>query len=131
MQESDRVAQINRIVLMLLPNSGCTLLGSFGDNVNAFISLAESSNNVCDGCAYNKKGFNACGFHKHEAKIELLKRSGLYDDIVDYKVAVLNRMTNADLAKKHGISKRQASKIRRKGTLVGDHYGYQKTNVRL
>ncbi len=89
----------DRCVDMMRPGSGCAL----ANNVAVFLGINGIVSNICDGCAYAAD----CEFLRHErtsARMRLIKSFGKH-----------NFQTNAEYATEHGISKRQASKRRKKG----------------
>ncbi len=89
----------NKAVAMMAPNSGCKLADGPIINKTMFAGVFDQANgNVCDGCSHNSN----CS-----AKSKFINYTG--------DPRLKQGPTNAELAKKHGISKRQASKMRAAG----------------
>ncbi|MCK4977448.1 MAG: hypothetical protein KAS36_11005 [Anaerolineales bacterium] len=89
---------------LIMPNSGCELIETFGTNVTAFIQLCNRTHDVCDGCAYNP-----CVrmIKLQEKEVELRKRN----------FGKVNFETNVEIAERLGISKRQAAKMKKRGEI--------------
>jgi len=84
------------------PDSGCQLAETMP--FLAFKQLCEMTSNVCDGCAYNP-----CEKVKRDERLAKDKKKANFGKH--------NFETNADIAKRLGISKRQVAKMRKKGVL--------------
>lgn len=94
----------NFLIDLVRPNSGCDLVESCG--FVTFREIFEKSNgDPCDECADN----NSCTFKARQKEQQKLKRIANFGK-VPFK-------TNAKIAEEKGISKRQVSKMRRRGLL--------------
>jgi hypothetical protein len=93
-----------KIRALLKPDSGCELCDSFGAHVSAFIDLCTQTHDICDGCA-----FNPCKFIERSVMEERQRRAENFGKV--------NFETNAQIAERLGISKRQAAKMRKRGEI--------------
>lgn len=91
----------DKFVDMIRPKSGCDLANDYG----YFKGIWDSSNgNPCWGC-----GSNPCAFlNKKEAKTKEKRKA---------KFMKVDFQTNAELAKEMGITKRQVSRLKKRGEL--------------
>ena len=93
-----------KIRALIKPDSGCKLCDSFGSHVAAFIQLCSMTHDVCDGCAYNP-----CDRMRLLELEEKQRRANNFGKV--------NFETNAEIAERLGISKRQVAKMKKRGEL--------------
>ena len=92
------------LVDMIRPGSGCKLSEDMEFAVFKYIYV-ESSGNPCDGCAYNQ----GCELSAKQSRAGFLKRQRNFGKV--------SFETNAEVAKRLNISKRQVAKMRKRGEL--------------
>lgn len=86
---------------MIRPQSGCKLAEDL--NFAVFQHIYNTSNgNPCDGCAHNR----GCELLARQAKKEFQRRQENFGKV--------RFETNAQIAERLGVSKRQASKMKRR-----------------
>jgi hypothetical protein len=90
---------------MVRPDSGCALANDMGFSM--FIELFNRThNNPCDGCSYH----SGCEFLRKQSGASRSRRlRGFFGQH--------SHETNAKIAKRKGISKRQVTKMRKRGEL--------------
>jgi len=92
----------DKFIDLIRPNSGCKLAESM--SFSMFQGLCERTKNICDGCA-----FNPCEkMRKDKERDKAMRRANF---------GTHTHKTNAEIAKEMGISKRQVSKMKKKGEL--------------
>ncbi|KKM89178.1 hypothetical protein LCGC14_1251160 [marine sediment metagenome] len=94
------------LVDMIRPNSGCAL--AKGSGFTVFQGLFKLTNGKpCWGCAYNIP--NECEFLRKQLDAAHTRRRWNFNQH--------SHETNAEIAKRMGMSKRQVAKMRKKGEL--------------
>ncbi len=89
---------------MIRSDSGCTLANSM--KLTMFQGLFKLTNgNPCDGCPYRSE----CGFLREQLNTAYSRRVRNFGQH--------SHETNAEIAKRMNISKRQVAKMRKKGEL--------------
>jgi len=92
------------LVDMIRPNSGCALAKGTG-----FIAIFRLTNGQpCDGCAAHHTP-NECEFLRKQLDAAHTRRRWNFNQH--------SHETNAEIAKRMGMSKRQVAKMRKKGEL--------------